>query len=178
MYRLSQEWKSGESYIKRGISPRFFLLILFFSREVQNLEEVKVYNFRYSSWIRWLWFLILISFLLLFQYLYLTDNKLSSYFFLILVFLSALKLYQVLKYRIVLDVEKQRIIVGKRIIPLNISNIHTYTDVLGFQKLSIEFEKEILVLNSTLEDFDFFKDLLIKIWEENKFEKPKNLGEN
>lgn len=142
------------------------------------MEELKVYNFRYSSWVRWLWFLMLVSSLAFFQYLYFTGNKFLSYFFLILVLFTVLKLYGVLKYRIIIDVEKRCIIIGSRTIPLNIKNIYTYTDIFGFQKLSIEFEKEILVLSSTLEDFEFFKDMLFKIWEENKLEKSKNMAKD
>ena len=134
-----------------------------------------MYNFRYSSWVRWLWFLIMISLLLFLQYIYPTNNKFLIWITLFLIFLTAFRFYRVLSYRIVVDLENSQIKIGKRIIPLRIRNMSSYTDLLGFNKLTVEFENEIITVSSSLEDFELFGELLQKQWEEEQIEKQRHL---
>ena len=51
----------------------------------------------------------------------------------------------------------------------------SYTDLLGFNKLTVEFENEIITVSSSLEDFELFGELLQKQWEEEQIEKQRHL---
>lgn len=74
-----------------------------------------------------------------------------------------------------MDLENSQIKIGKRIIPLRIRNMSSYTDLLGFNKLTVEFENEIITVSSSLEDFELFGELLQKQWEEEQIEKQRHL---
>lgn len=133
-----------------------------------NLNEIKVYNFRYSSWFRWLWFSILIFFLLLLQYAFIIGN---IYFIVTIIFLSffgAYKFYKVIKYRVILDLENHQIRIANNTISMKIQGIAFYRK-FGFDKMIIELEDGVITISSVIEDFELLKELIQREQEANQF---------
>jgi len=63
--------------------------------------------------------------------------------------------------------ENYQIKIVNNVIPLKIHNVNFYKS-FGFDKIIIELEDGVITVSSIIEDFELFKELIQKRWEENQ----------
>ncbi len=148
LHELFEKWEGSKSCVIR--------------MEEYGEIPVRFYNFRYCTWYRWLWIILVVTFFLLLEYVILSGEP---YLILVVLFLSVLSLFMAFytwKYRLRLDMKDGILEIGRKRIRLKNCTVKTGRKFM-FRRIIITCgEGDMIVLTSIMEDFDGMVNLILR----------------